>query len=117
MRRPESLAGRPTGHGQVTDFSPRSVTHGAERSGRSASELTHGKLTHGKGWCVRRASSRSEWPECQYCQVRERRLYELPLVRPTGELTGLSVCVFCYIRMAGEKPRPRRSSQPERVPL
>ena len=52
-------------------------------------------------------SERSTWPECEYCQARERRLYALPLVRPMGDLTGLSVCLFCYIRLAGTKPRPR----------
>ena len=59
---------------------------------------------------MRRRSDRSDWPECQYCQTRERCLYQLPLVRPLGELTGLAVCVFCYIRLAGEKPRTQAAT-------
>ena len=44
--------------------------------------------------------------ECAYCQSSEARLYRLPMVGLLGELTGLAVCSFCYIRLAGSKPRP-----------
>lgn len=42
---------------------------------------------------------------CAYCQEPQARLYRLPLVRPTGDLTDQAVCLFCYIRLAGVKPR------------
>ncbi len=43
--------------------------------------------------------------ECEYCQAEQAALYRLPLVRPMGDFTGLVVCTFCYIRLAGIKPR------------
>ena len=55
---------------------------------------------------MKHAPARTEWLDCQYCQSAQPRLYRLPLIRPMGELTGLSVCVFCYIRLVGVKPRP-----------
>ena len=55
---------------------------------------------------VKRASRQALRAECQYCQAQHPRLYRLPLVRPMGEMTDMAVCVFCYIRLAGLKPRP-----------
>lgn len=55
---------------------------------------------------MKRVPTRAVTAECQYCQAAQARLYRLPLVRPMGELTDLAVCVYCYIRLAGLKPRP-----------
>lgn len=55
---------------------------------------------------LKQASTQVARAECQYCQAAQPRLYRLPLIRPMGELTDLVVCVFCYLRLAGLKPRP-----------
>ena len=55
---------------------------------------------------MKRTSRPAVRAECQYCQAEQPRLYRLPLLRPMGEFTDLAVCVYCYIRLAGLKPRP-----------
>ena len=64
---------------------------------------------------IEQLDDRQTRPACQHCQAEEATLHPLYILDRTGRRVEVAVCRFCYLRLAGVKPRKAGATRPRPV--